>query len=439
MTNNYMRIQIDANASYLVYQRGFITEYSKIEKKYDFDMSALDRAKSSLQQYVSFERQAMRGGDTLKEKGSESILKMLKAKRKKYARQCLESKSPINKAKHVGVEIEFISSSDRDDIAEDLATLGLEKYVELKHDGSVSGDSDGDCDGSCRDNCECFYCSETHYCHDESDCNRRRRNYGSHSNASWDYREECTECTDTETLDNCDCGGNNAAGESVCNGEHVICSGHCPGHHCQGSDDHPDYDCNCECTCGSSDCGHEIAIVARSSEIAEVIRKVCKVLGDHGATVNDTCGLHVHVDARGYDKNKMFANLVKSQRLLYSMVPKSRYNNDYCKPNLRGNSMESYSGRYWGINPASYGEHKTIEIRLHSGTVNAEKINNWILLLQKLAYAKSVKEIKSLNDLTSKVKLPAKTIDYIKERIVKFKKDHKTYSIDLNEECNIAA
>lgn len=432
MFSKYIRIQVEANASYLVYQRGLITEYAKIEKTEWRHTSAIELARQELRYNIRNAKDALRDTDKLASKGSEAILRMLKIKRRKFASQCLESKAPANKSKHVGVEIEFISSSDRDDIALDLAALGLEKYVELKRDGSVSGGSSDDCDGSCREDCTCAECGDMHYCDDETDCNRRSRNYEGRNVNRWEYRENCTDCSDTEYLEDCDCGGQDAENNSVCNGEHVICSGHCEGHHCVGYDDHNDYDCNCECNC-SSDNGHEIAIVAKSTEIKDIIRKVCKVLHDHSAEINNTCGLHVHIDARGRDEKRMFANLVKAQKLLYSMVPRSRYNNSYCQPNKSGYDMSAYHGRYWGINPKSYNEHKTIEVRLHSGTINAEKINNWIELLQKIAYSKSVKEIESLNDLTSKVKLNAKLVEYIIDRVEKFSTEHGRYSISLND------
>src|ERR1019366_2621851 len=113
--------------------------------------------------------------------------------------------------------------------------------------------------------------------------------------------------------DDCDCGGVDSEGANVCLGTHIVCQGHCNGHDCLGYADHEDYNCNCECTCGEDqESGHEISIVAQKSQIAGIVTKVCEVLLKHGSTVNDTCGLHVHLDMRGTrDVKQSFANLVK--------------------------------------------------------------------------------------------------------------------------------
>ncbi len=434
----HIRIQIDGNKSYLVYQRGLITEYVLITKSDYIQLRGNYRSKSytggikdaysTLKSNVSDKRIELRDRDKLERKETGSILRLLRQKRRRFAEECFNSKKPINSTKHVGVEIEFISTSDRKDISIDLAAAGVFQFVHLKHDGSVSGGNSGECDGSCRENCECADCGDTHYCDSETECNRRSRNYG-HS-ITWEFRYDCTECVETETIDDCNC-GEGVEGKEFCKGDHPVCQGHCPGHSCAGYDDHERYQCNCECNCEDNSDGHEIAIVAKHSEISEVVTKVCKVLAKHNAYVNSTCGLHVHVDARRRDQHKMFANLVKAQKLLFSMVPQSRKENGYCDVNDSGLSMDSYEGRYWGINPASYEEHKTIEVRLHSGTVNAKKIINWINLLQKIAYARKMIQIDSLYDLTSTVELSDDLIQYIKTRVTKFKSQHRSNSIDI--------
>jgi hypothetical protein len=425
--NKFIRIQIDSNASYLVYQRGMVYEMTRISDGRVPILKAMLELRHDIRTARSVPRDV---SDKLAHRSNGHILGLLRNKRTEKSRECFDSKKPVTRHKYVGVEIEFCSAETREKIAMDLAMMGLEKYTHLKNDGSAEcdrGENSGEnCDGSCRENCECAHCGETHYCDDENDCGRRNRSYG--SNETWEYREDCQDCTDTEYLDGCDCGGKDSD-ENICKGEHIVCIGHCPGHNCEGYDDHNDYDCNCECNCAPG--GHEISIVAKSTEIRGIITKVCEVLKKHEAYVNKTCGLHVHLDARNADENRMFGNLVKSQKLLYSMVPKSRYTNSFCKPNTCGSSMTKYQGRYFGINPESYAKFKTIEVRLHSGTVDAEKINRWIELTQKIAYAKTVDYVYQLSDLTSTVKLSSDLIKYIHTRVEKFKEGHGSYSIDL--------
>lgn len=444
MHNSHVRIKIDGNASYLIYQRGHVQEIVGISLVPDHALHrhrqgcGLAMAWRLLRNQIQDNRFKERNQDILALKRSGTVLRLMEEKRKHFIKECLREKHPLTDHRYVGVEIEFLSNSAQKNIAESLAKAGLSPYVELKCDGSVGREIE--CDGSCREDCTCADCGETHYCDSETECNRRARNYGGDG---WEYRDDCDECTDTEEWDGCDCGGTNEeTGETICEGNHIVCSGHCPGHGCLGGCDHEDYECSCECNCSPNGDGHEIAIVAKSTVIAEIIRKVCAVLKTHDAEVNDTCGLHVHLDARKENEELMFTNLVNAQKLLYNMVPRSRWTSQYCRPNNYETDMGSYHSRYYGINPESYGRHKTIEVRLHSGSVNAEKINKWIILLKKIAYSKNaIKKVDHINDLTSHVKLSYKTLTYIKERVEKFKGDHRDHAIniDISEDMPIAA
>jgi gamma-glutamyl:cysteine ligase YbdK (ATP-grasp superfamily) len=118
----------------------------------------------------------------------------------------------------------------------------------------------------------------------------------------------------------------------------------------------------------------------------------------------------------------MFANLVYYQKLLFAMVPKSRRDNRYCKKNDKGVNMDDYGSRYHAINPESYRKFKTIEVRLHSGTTDWVKINNWIELLSAIAYSKEAKQsnFNRIKDLTDWVKVSPELLEYVKNRIVKF-------------------
>lgn len=430
----HVNIKIIDNNSYLVYQRNTIfamVGISTMNGSWSLECKIV-RAFQILRREIGELRGIERMKDKLSFKSKNHILELLKSRRRSNAKLCFQDKKPIGYAKHVGIEIEFISNSKRDAIALDLAVMGIEKHCHLKSDGSVQGDSDDDgreCDGSCRDNCDCANCGNRHYCDDKSQCNDRTGN----SPSRWVIRDNCPDCEETVILDDCNCGGEDLAGTPTCDGDHVICLGHCNSHACGGYDDHEDYDCNCECNCsGNPDSGHEIAVVAKSEDIKEVLTKVCNVLKKHNATVNDTCGLHIHLDARRQNKDAMFNNLVNSQRLLYSMVPRSRFTNTFCKPNDYLLPMCEYDDRYFGVNPQSYKKYKTIEIRLHSGTVNAEKILNFVELLQKIGYSKThVNMVEYLTDLTNVVNLSDSLLSYVTERVNKFKDQHKTYSIPL--------
>lgn len=131
---------------------------------------------------------------------------------------------------------------------------------------------------------------------------------------------------------------------------------------------------------------HELRIMAEEKDIESVIKRVCKVITSDkvGGKVNKTCGVHVHLDMRQITRNKelIFNNLVNCQGLLFSLVPKSRRSNKYCNFVATSNYQESNGNHHDAISGRdAYAKHKTFEVRIHSGTINASKINHWINLL----------------------------------------------------------
>jgi len=170
--------------------------------------------------------------------------------------------------------------------------------------------------------------------------------------------------------------------------------------------------------------GHELVVCMPVSKRYEVIRDVLKVINAAGARVNKTCGLHVHLDMRGYDHRKAFSNLVSAQKILYQMVPASRRDNTYCKPTLH-KSYDMYrnsSNRYLGINPQSYRKHGTIEVRLHSGTTDYTKITNFVDILIGVGYndSKIARGATSVSGFIKQHKLPSYLGTYITSRIALF-------------------
>jgi Putative amidoligase enzyme len=115
----------------------------------------------------------------------------------------------------------------------------------------------------------------------------------------------------------------------------------------------------------------------------KIVYDVCAFLKDK-AYVNRSCGTHVHFDMRGIKKEqveKFGQRLGRAVPALKQILPKSRRNNQYCS--LPVNNIEHYN-RYAFVNMCAYKLHKTIEVRGHSGTLNAKKILNWIKLLEKI-------------------------------------------------------
>lgn len=199
----------------------------------------------------------------------------LKAFKLKKIQGVFKAKKPISKLKHIGIEIEFYSPIDRDDIAVLLSDAGIESNVTLKSDGSIDA-PDG------------FY-------------------------------------------------------------------------------------------------AHELAVIAPRPDLVRVLSAACAVLKIADAQVNASCGLHVHLDQRHNLTDSAWQNdanaLIKAQNLLYKLVPSSRRKNKYCK---RSRQIQTRN-RYVAVNAqGAIRKFSTIEVRLHSSTVNFEKILNWIVLLESI-------------------------------------------------------
>lgn len=117
--------------------------------------------------------------------------------------------------------------------------------------------------------------------------------------------------------------------------------------------------------------------------------------------VNESCGFHLHTSNKHFfqktylDKVMFFWSSIED--VLFSTQPQTRYNNHYCQRKLKDYLLHSfenipvekcklieyagYHDRYMALNIASLARHGTIEVRLHNGTLNSDKIIQWIKLI----------------------------------------------------------
>lgn len=130
-----------------------------------------------------------------------------------------------------------------------------------------------------------------------------------------------------------------------------------------------------------------------TAETFEQIRTACRVLGELNAVVRRSCGLHVHVDASRMTVDQVrniFSRYGALENEIDAMMPASRRasNNTFCRSvagvqlNRTTRIGDLMENRYYKVNLTSYVRHGTIEFRQHSGTVNAEKIINWVKFLK---------------------------------------------------------
>jgi hypothetical protein len=123
-----------------------------------------------------------------------------------------------------------------------------------------------------------------------------------------------------------------------------------------------------------------------------------------GAKVNDSTGLHVHIDGRHIPECRiaeLVANYRAYERLLYGVNGKkavTRWNNStYCKPShLWGTEGSASVDRYRGLNLKNYynySQKKTVEFRMFAGTLDAEVVVGILYILTGLV-------VRTLNDGT---------------------------------------
>lgn len=142
----------------------------------------------------------------------------------------------------------------------------------------------------------------------------------------------------------------------------------------------------------------------------EQVRKICAALTSVGATVNATCGLHVHVGAQN-EGVEFFKSLIKLygrfESALDEIMPASRRSNgaQYCRSvtlvdqaavnAARTKEELAFAlARASGAGAAKYHKvnivphHKpTVEFRHHAGTTDAAKAINWIMVCLRLVAA----------------------------------------------------
>ena len=131
---------------------------------------------------------------------------------------------------------------------------------------------------------------------------------------------------------------------------------------------------------------------------------------EHNVYVNRSCGMHIHFDATDTtweDLRAIALVTLKIEQHLFDMLPPSRQNSNWCKRismpvgelidcsseeefvqlwyEESGISREKYNdSRYHGLNLHARFYLGTIEFRYHSGTLNSEKIINWVKICNSI-------------------------------------------------------
>jgi hypothetical protein len=157
--------------------------------------------------------------------------------------------------------------------------------------------------------------------------------------------------------------------------------------------------------------GHDGSIMGENScEVVSPILKnlkslkvVCDTINEHGARVNSSCGLHIHLGAEQLTLAqwvRIIKNYARIEAIIDSFMAESRRanNNVFCKSivevadRIENGSVNEFRdienafrlNRYHKVNVMSFRRHKTIEFRQHQGTTDFNKIKMWAEFLTAL-------------------------------------------------------
>jgi len=145
------------------------------------------------------------------------------------------------------------------------------------------------------------------------------------------------------------------------------------------------------------------------------LRTILNLLEENNCRVNKSCGIHVHVGIQDYSV-KNLTNLIKFygkyEEEINMVVAPSRRDGRWAKAinvmtiwnNL--NKCETFSDvenimytRYKTVNVFSYRRYGTVEFRQHGGSIDANKVCSWVIMLtnmcDKVAKKKNVVKTKS--------------------------------------------
>lgn len=139
----------------------------------------------------------------------------------------------------------------------------------------------------------------------------------------------------------------------------------------------------------------ELRLLIPQQHLKPTLKRFGKVFRLARLKANESCGLHVHLDMRQREPDECYQKLLRFQDALFAIVNKDRWLNDMCLYTKQQDREHHMAINY----TMAYSEHQTIEVRVHHGCVDTDRITNWIQLLINIVDARSVPEPKSKKDV----------------------------------------
>ena len=223
---------------------------------------------------------------------------------------------------------------------------------------------------------------------------------------------------------------------------------------------------------------------ANGEKLRATINNLIKWTSEENGEVNRSCGLHVHIDATDTTWRDLVGIALVTHKIepyVFKMMPLSRRNSNWCAElPLSAGSLASISSeeefidlwydaagsepsndkyndaRYMGLNLHARYYLGTIEFRYHSGTLNRDKITNWIKLCNSIVttgielarnkdwehrdFFRSRDAAKRSDVVYKMINLDQEVIDYMIDRAVLFlgnekirPRNHSRYDMDLDD------
>jgi len=155
--------------------------------------------------------------------------------------------------------------------------------------------------------------------------------------------------------------------------------------------------------------------VLSSDEGLNAIRKFCKLANNQDFEVDKDCGFHAHFDVKelsSEEKQSVAYAYLLTYDVWAAFVNSSRRDNHYCKKVQWGrNDLETLTNdyawrkfscetdRYVWCNLNAHYKHGTFEIRLHTATLDEEKVCNWVKAHTRFIDWAASKSLDEINEI----------------------------------------